>query len=166
MEGDIIYAISMKDALNVLIEADDSFVEKRQNRRRIDDRKDSKKRNSCFRKGYHKYEKDWKKSCRRNNRRNNRSISSQYMRTSHDLNWDNIHEFAYDIATVNADFDEFYLFKEGGYEGYSCDSSVYVAFDRYYTEWDSDIEQYYDEFIETVYITLTYDQLVKWELVE
>lgn len=60
----------MTEALRLFVEADDSFVEKRQNRRKIDDRKDAPKNphSSCFRKGYHKYNRDWKNASRKKRR--------------------------------------------------------------------------------------------------
>ena len=67
------YVMTVNEALNLLIEREDTFTAKRPNRRRIDDRKDDRKTHSCFRKGYHKYERDWKVSSRRNARHNSRA---------------------------------------------------------------------------------------------
>ena len=67
--------ITVEEALHLFVEADDSFTTKRENRRKIDDKKESAKtpHSSCRRKGYHKYERDWKRSSRRANRRNNKA---------------------------------------------------------------------------------------------
>lgn len=84
MKGDIILynIISVEEALRIFSEADDSFMEKRLNRRKLDDRKEGAKapHSSCLRKGYHKYERDWKRSSRRENRRNNKAEINGFMK--------------------------------------------------------------------------------------
>ena len=67
------------DLLNVLVSEEDGYTLKRVNRRKLDDRKDGLKGNSCFRKGYHKYERDWKKSTRRNRRHEGKDYIRQQM---------------------------------------------------------------------------------------
>lgn len=105
MKGDIIQyvqnEISMVEALNILVEADDSFATKRQNRRKLDDKKESPKapHTSCFRKGYHKYERDWKRSSRRATRRNGKAeIDRLYRQAMADTapNWEQYMPFIND----------------------------------------------------------------------
>lgn len=64
----MLYEINVMDALNLQIAEDDGYTLKRVNRRKLDDNKAHYEGNSCFRKGYHKYERDWKKAERRNRR--------------------------------------------------------------------------------------------------
>lgn len=67
------------DLLNVLVSEEDGYILKRVNRRKIDDYKESAKKYSCRRKGYHKSEKRWKHETRRTRRHSNKDYIRHQM---------------------------------------------------------------------------------------
>ena len=150
----MLYEINVIDALNLQIAENDGYTLKRVNRRKLDDDKDSAKDNSCFRKGYHKYEKQWKQETRRNRRHADRAELRRQPRVS---------EEALKDWAMNRVF----------YDGYFRREAFGAVVTPHYTKWGrlGKYNRIVDGFeiwvgIDEYDVTIGYDDFVDEDLVE
>lgn len=143
-------------------------------KRRLDDKKSAphKPGTSCYRKGYHKYEKDWKKSTRRNRRHGDKAELRKMPKISEDA----LKQWAMDEVFHESEGwrrEAYGVFITPNYRFKTIGDMTVVGYrlDVYAEDYDpridfEDFDVYKDVEDDTVYIYITVDEAINLGLVE